>query len=603
MKIRSIQPYSIHSGPGKLKNYMHVSSSEIEEEVTHKIGRGIHGQSSYPLTSKTTPELSHWNGLIYKAAREEGLDPFDVNFWVMKRDALLGTAARGGFPVTYRHWTFGQSYQEMLLPQKHGFANLYELVINNDPSYAYLLEENPMYAQKLVMAHVHGHSDFFKNNYMFSGTFRKMLNRMADHAGSIKRILDEKSVAFEEMEKFIDKYHSIRWLIDMTATTPRDLDFSSRLRKEPEKLPENWGMVDVSHLPPHMQSRFNEPERIEKERKEEEEERERRLQKIPPHPDRDVLAFVVENSKLLNPWQRHVLTLLREESYYFAPQKQTKIMNEGWASFWHMKLMKQKEINEPEHTVEIGNMIGRVFALQRFQINPYTLGYEIFKDIEERWNKGQHGSKWEEITDMEEKKKYDDKSMKGKEKIFEVRKSYNDIEFIRTFFTPEIATKLKMYTWDPDFNDEEMREGDLIFISGKEFEKIRQRLLDELENGGEPIIEVMDGNFRDNGELLLHHVHSYDLKQDYAEETLKSIKDLWGAPVHLDTYKSTAKIDDVEWGDIPPPFPDIKKTKKRMRISIVEKDTVKRHILKDNGEIDYECDAQGNPLQKPRSPW
>ena len=548
----------------------------------HSIGRGTLGRDCYPVNEKTTPELEKWREIIWDVAQKEKLDPFETQFWMMKRDTLLQTAARTGFPIRYRHWSFGQAYQESLLPQKHGLANLYELVINNDPCYAYLLEENPLYAQKVVIAHVMGHSDFFKNNYLFNGTNRQMLNRMADHAGSIQKILDTKKVSFEEMERFIDRVHSIQWLIDLDNNAPRKLNIDAIIDKEIDKVPDDWGKVDASGFPSHMQKRINDHERVTNEQEQEEKRREDALKKIPAQPDRDIIAFIIENSHNLKPWQRHVLSLLREESYYFAPQLQTKIMNEGWASYWHTRLMKQPEIMDQENTSNIGRMFGNVTALSPHSLNPYALGLEMFLDIEDKWNKGQHGQEWDDIAGMEEKKNYDNKSMKGLEKIFDVRRTYKDAEFIRTFFTEDVAQKLKMYTWDPEY-----KNSPELVISSRVFNEIKSRLLEMLENGGQPLIRVVDGNFENKGELRLEHVYSYELKQDYAELTLSNIKALWGRPVHLDTCKAFST------GEVKP-----------MRISALnQRDSsgytrtiVKRYILNDKKEVDYECDANGKPL-------
>ena len=557
----------------KNNDYPIVNASE------HDIGKGIYGQDNYPVTPKTEPELYDWNQKIWKVGKEHGLDPFDTRFWIMQRDTLLQTAARSGFPVRYRHWSFGQAYQELLMPQKHGLANLYELVINNDPCYAYLLKENPLYAQKVVMAHVMGHSDFFKNNYMFNETNRQMLNRTSNIASSINGILDSEKVTVQDLENFIEKVHSIQWLIDLTAKSPKKLNLNKNIIKEPEKLPDNWGKIDTSSLPSHMDKRINYYTRISKEVENEEIRRETITKKNPPEPERDVLAFLIENSVALKPWQRKVLSLLREESYYFAPQLQTKIMNEGWASFWHTNIMKHRDVIDLENATSIGKMFGNVLALQKFNLNPYALGIEIFKDIEDRWNKGHHGTEWETIRNMEEKENYGTKEMKGREKVFEVRKNYNDIQFLRTFFTKDIANKLKMYTWNTSGNDVE--------ISSKDFEDIKNRLLEMLDNGGQPLIQVVDSNHLNRGEIVLKHSHTYDLKQDYAEMTLENIKSLWGRPAHLDTYKTSSSG-----------------TKKPMRISITDsegtpsKNVIKRYILKDNGAVDYECDAKGDRLYK-----
>ncbi len=548
------------------------------------IGQGIVGQGSYPVGPKTTPELYHWATIINKISSEEGLDPFNVKFWVMNRDSLLHTAARSGFPVRYKHWSFGQAYQELLLPQKYGLSKLYELVINTDPCYAYLLAENPLYSQKVVMAHVMGHSDFFKNNYMFGETNRNMLNRMSDIATSINSISNTENVSEKEVEDFIEKVHSIQWLIDLSTSNPRKLKVYSDKKDDLSKVSNDWGKVDVSHLPSHMDRRINDHESLTKEKELEEKRRDEAAKKNPQHPERDVIAFLIENSTTLKPWQKKILTLMREESYYFVPQLQTKIMNEGWATYWHTKIMKHKDVVDLENVAHIGMMLGNVLALQKFNINPYTLGYVIFKDIEERWDKGKHGPDWEAITNMDEKENYDKKEMKGKEKILEVRKKYNDVQFLRTFFTQEIANKLQMYTWDTE-------PGENIEISSKDFQDIKDRLLEMLSNGGQPLIQVIDGNYANRGELVLEHVHSYDLKQDYAEMTLANIKAIWGRPVHLIT-SNTSKDG----------------SKKIMKISVLDsenriepKDVIKRYILKPNGENDYECDASGKPVHRPAS--
>ncbi len=505
-------------------------SQRVSAQGAQGIRFGYYNPKCNPLNEKTDPNLEFWRRNAVQIARKDGLDFYNTHFWFVDQETMLQTAARGGFPTRYPHYSFGQEYENLRIPNQYGLQKLYELVINHDPAHAYLLKSNPAYAQKVVVAHVLGHSDFFKNNYMFRESNRKMLGRMGDHSGIVRRIMDKERVSFEEMEKFIDKVHSIQWLIDMGRASGRPLQMTPDMPQKIRPIPDEWGRVDVSGLPRHMDRIFNPDKRIVEEREAETQRREAQLKQFPQHPDRDVIAFIMENSTVLKPWQRDVLSMLRDESYYFTPQWQTKIMNEGWASYWHCRLMHKPELADTSHAVEISDMIAGVFAMSKTQINPYTIGYTIFKDIEERWNKGRHGKEWEAIKDRKQREEYDTHEMNGYKKIFEVRERYNDYQFIQEFFTPEIAEKLKLFTWEP--NDTGNGRPSLE-IASRQFEEIKRRLLGMLENGGKPLIRVIDGNYQNRGELCLEHVYAYDLKFDWAVKTLQNIHAMWGRPVHL----------------------------------------------------------------------
>ncbi len=508
---------------------------------------------TYEVTDKTDPVLRHWQEEIEKVARREGLDPFPTRYYVMDRDTLISTTARTGFPVRYNHWSFGQAYQDMLLPQKHGHSNLYELVINTDPTYAYLLNENPLYAQKLVMAHVAGHSDFFRHNMTFRETNRGMLNRVGDNAMNIRHILDHnENVTFEEMEKFIDRVLSVQWLIDLSEPKPRPIKYEPHHLRKSVEVASDYGKIDDEGYPAHIRERLNSSERLTKERQEELERMETKANKIPHEPEPDVLAFLIENSPALKPWQRDVLAMLRDESYYFAPQIKTKIMNEGWATFWHHKLMTEMpELVDHEHATDVAAMHSRVIAGQKFNLNPYQLGFYMFKNLKEAWDKGRHGDEYEKITDYETRKNWDTKENKGLEKIFEVRTLENDYSFLNKYFTKDVAEEMAMYTWDPSVPDY-WNKRQQVKLTSRDYKEIKQRMLNMLENGGQPLIRVVDGNFENRGELRLEHVHSYDLEWGEAEDTVTNLRDLWGRPVHLDTYQ---EIDFLK--EVPPYFVQI----------------------------------------------
>lgn len=263
---------------------------------------------------------------IERYAREYGLDFYPISFEVLDYRTLYEVAAFGGFPTRYPHWRFGMEFDQMIKGHTYGLSVIYEMVINNNPSYAYLLEGNDLTTQKMVMAHVTGHVDFFKNNLWFSHTNRHMLDTMANHAVRIGKLVDR--VGYEQVEDFIDICLSLENLIDYHAPYIRRPEAQS---VQPltddgsaEQTPEGLRVER-----PYMQSYINPPQFMEEQRKRLEEER-NRSRKFPESPQQDVLLFLLLNAPLEH-WQHTVLEIIRDEAYYFAPQAMTKITNEGWA--------------------------------------------------------------------------------------------------------------------------------------------------------------------------------------------------------------------------------------------------------------------------------
>lgn len=262
--------------------------------------------------------LREWSERIHRRAKEYGLDFFEVIFEILDFDEINEVAAYDGFPVRYPHWRFGMEYERLRKSYAYGLHRIYEMVINNDPCYAYLLRSNKLVDQKIVMAHVFAHSDFFKNNLWFAHTNSKMLDEMANHATRVRRYIDRYGA--EEVEHFLDACLSIEDLID--CYNPPD---QRKKEEREEDLPIQVGRFKSKD---YMDRYINPPEYLEKERRRLEEEREKH--KIPPEPERDILLFLLEYAPLKN-WQADILSIIREESYYFVPQKQTKVLNEGWA--------------------------------------------------------------------------------------------------------------------------------------------------------------------------------------------------------------------------------------------------------------------------------
>jgi len=289
------------------------------------------------------------------------------------------------------------------------------------------------------------------------------------------------------------------------------------------------GAIEVPRLrsKEYMESFINPEEYLEEQRKKIEQARERE-KRFPERPERDVLSFLLEHAPL-DRWERDVLSIIREEAYYFIPQMQTKIMNEGWASFWHSKIMTEKVLDASE-IIDYADHNAGVLATSQGRLNPYKLGVELFRHVEERWNKGQFGREWEECDSLEAKKHWDLRLGLGRRKIFEVRALYSDVTFIDEFLTPEFCRDHKLFSFSWSNRNERYE------IDSREFKQIKDKLLFQLTNAGNPFIYVEDANFENRGELLLRHEHQgVDLRADYAKETLRSLVRMWKRPVSVAT--------------------------------------------------------------------
>ncbi|HMQ09976.1 MAG TPA: SpoVR family protein [Oligoflexia bacterium] len=434
-------------------------------------------------------ELTKIKENIEDLAKSYGLDFCKTVFQMLDYDQLNQVASYGGFPVRYPHWSFGMTYEELSKGYTYGVSKIYELVINNDPCIAYLMKSNSLLDQKLVMAHVYGHADFFKNNQWFSKTNRKMVDEMANHATRIRRYIDK--YGFDEVEQFIDVCKSLDNLIDI-------------------------------HLPfkNHGSANFKLPrEHLKRSKKEKS-----------VYKQRDVIGYLAINGKLKD-WQSEIMMMLREEAYYFAPQAQTKIMNEGWASYWHSKMMTQHILKDAE-IIEYADHHAGTMAAAKGQMNPYKLGIELFRDIENRWNKGKFGKDYEECNSLQEKNSWNKDLGLGREKIFEVRRVHNDVNFIENFMTMEFCQQHKLFMFAENHEDKSYNE------LKEAFDKFKQQFVVQLSSIHGPPIYIVDENDKSEQLFLEHQHEGVDLKQDWAKETLKNIFLCWGKPVSLLTVVS-----------------------------------------------------------------
>jgi stage V sporulation protein R len=247
-------------------------------------------------------------------------------------------------------------------------------------------------------------------------------------------------------------------------------------------------------------------------------------------PQENILYFIERTAPRLRPWQREILRIVRQIAQYFYPQGQTKVMNEGWASFWHSKIMTEKMLDGSE-LIDYADHHAGTMAVQPGRLNPYKLGLELWRDVEERWNKGRHGPDWDACDDYEERQRWDTGTMEGRAKIFEVRRHYNDLTFLDTFLTPDFVRRHGLFTYE--YND---MTGQYV-ISDRDFRAVKEKLLFMLTNFGQPHIDVVDANFLNRGELVLaHRFEGVPLKLDLASETLENVQHVWKRPVHIETY-------------------------------------------------------------------
>ncbi len=356
-----------------------------------------HGVGQYPFDQvdirlgehPDTPylnKLDDWMRKIWDEAtkprpgfKDGWLQPMDTLFQASNQVDLMEAAARSGFPSRYSHWSWGQDFNDQYQRQRFGLGRLYEMVINTNPSYAFLYDRNPVYAQKVVMAHVLGHTDFFRNNIMYSETNRNMVRVMADHKAKIQKyyndpVLSRKTEGgVHPVEKFLNKFNALEWLVDMNALSPPPLD-SEKAQNDSDD--DDSGKVGVQPhqlgVAPWMQDFLYTHGDWKQYRDKSIQHKDETQCKTLKKPTRDILGFLVEHSKALYPWQRDILGSLREESYYFTPQIRTKLINDC-----------PSLIDESE-TTDISKMMAGVEAPHPNGINPYQVGYAIFRNIYNR---------------------------------------------------------------------------------------------------------------------------------------------------------------------------------------------------------------------------
>ncbi|MBP1917438.1 stage V sporulation protein R [Lederbergia galactosidilyticus] len=434
---------------------------------------------------------------ITEIAEGFGLDFYPMRYEICPAE-IIYTFGAYGMPTRFSHWSFGKQFFKMKLQYDLGLSKIYELVINSNPCYAFLLDTNSLIQNKLIVAHVLAHCDFFKNNARFQNTKRDMVESMAATAERVRQY--EIEYGKKEVEDFLDAVLSIEEHIDPSLLRPK-LD---------------WQVEDTEWEETSIQTTEYDDLWSLDERDKEQAKRKRVKKSFPPQPEKDIMLFIEQYSRELEDWQRDIMTMVREEMLYFWPQLETKIMNEGWASYWHQRILRELDLTSDE-AIEFAKLNASVIQPSKTNINPYYLGLKIFEDIEERWD---HPNK--------EMKEQGVKENSGREKIFEVREIESDISFIRNYLTKELVHREDMYLFQ--------KRGRDYKVVDKDWTEVRDQLVNMRVNGGFPYITVNDGDYLKNGELYLKHWYEdVELDLNYLEKVLPYIHQLWGRSVHMES--------------------------------------------------------------------
>ena len=358
------------------------------------------------ITKGLSPKLKAEAERIEARAREAGLDFFEVVFESLGAEEVNAVAAYGGFPQRFPSWRFGMDFERLNKGYSYGFSKIYELVINGDPTLAYLVRSNSHMEQKLVMAHVFGHADFFRHNIWFEPTDRGMPARMARHGERVTHWMER--VGRDRVERFLDRVLSLDTLLDPY---------------QPQRKRWNGDAADSPY---------------------------------------DLLQFLMRRAPLED-WQVELVSIVRAEAYYFLPQRQTKIVNEGWATYWHSKLLTGGLLEDSE-IIEFSECHAGATADSGSGLNPYKLGLELLRHAE-----------------------------RAGEDLFALRRQHNDLSFLDEYVDADFARSSTLF----------QRQA----AQGQSWQECKQGLLQELAWCGSPRIWTKNMDVEDGAVWVLEHGH------------------------------------------------------------------------------------------------
>jgi len=346
-------------------------------------------------------DLQEWNQRIVELVQRFGLDPYTQEFEICDYEEMLSYMVYSGMPSHYPHWSYGKAYEKLKTLYDYGLSGLpYEMVINSDPCIAYLMRDNTLALQILTIAHVYGHNDFFKNNFTFR-TIRAefTIETFKAHANRVRHYVEDPSIGLEKVERILDAAHALSLQCRRNLSIRKQTETEQRIAKLENSKPSTDPFQSI-----HRRKDWVSPD----------------LDKVPLYPEEDILLFIRDHNPQLADWERDLLTMVHEQAQYFIPQIETKIMNEGWASFWHKRILEALDLPQGLR-LEFFVRHTQVLSPTPGAINPYYVGMKVWEDIEKRWT---HPS-------PEEVKEFGPKKETASEKLIEVREVERDSSFLR----------------------------------------------------------------------------------------------------------------------------------------------------------------------------
>jgi stage V sporulation protein R len=476
-------------------------------------------------TSEWTPELiKNYDDEIARVAQGFGLDTYPNQIEIISSEQMMDAYSSVGMPLGYNHWSFGKQFLDTEKRYKRGHMGLaYEIVINSNPCIAYLMEENTMTMQALVIAHAcYGHNSFFKGNYLF----RTWTNADAiiDYLLFAKKYIArcEKRYGISEVEAVLDSCHAL-------------MNYGVDRYKRPSPLSPEEERLRQNEREEYLQSQVNDLWRtIPVVEKDDDETKEFRF---PHEPQENLLYFVEKNAPLMEPWQREIVRIVRKIAQYFYPQRQTQVMNEGWATFWHYTILNKlydEGLVTDGFMMEFLQSHTNVVAQPPYNspyfsgINPYTLGFAMMSDIkriceeptdeDKQWFPDIAGSNWLETLDF-------------------AMRNFKDESFIAQFLSPKLIRDLRLFAVLDDDSKNTLEITAIHDEAG--YKKVRQAMVEQYNLGSrEPNLQVYNVDLRGDRSLTLRHIqHNRKPLSDSADEVLKHLTRLWGFTVRIDSIK------------------------------------------------------------------
>ncbi len=447
-------------------------------------------------------DLEGWDRKIRAKADDIGLNCFPQEFEICDHTQMMGYMAYSGMPAHYPHWSYGKAYERQKTLYDHGVAGLpYEMVINSDPCLAYLMRDNSLCLQILTIAHVYGHNDFFRNNFSFDHLRAELtIDTFKTHADRMRDYVETPSVGIDRVEALLDAAQALSFQCRRNAAVRKPTP-----AQQEERVLEAAAAPSDPYHRIHKRAETEEPD----------------LHRLPLEPDEDVLLFIRDHNPRLAEWQRDALTIVHDEARYFLPQMETKIINEGWASYWHHKIMNALDLPEAVR-LEFLVRHNQVVAPHAGGINPYYLGFKLWEDIARRG--GDIPLDEFEPTAMP--------AADVRDEMLAVREVDRDVSFLRRFLTEDMMRSLGLFEYQQKGDDYVVTK----VADDDGWRAVKDTLLRNVGTGSIPVIKVVDADHGGSRGLQLRHQHDgRDLQLGYAEKTLQHLHSLWGRQVILET--------------------------------------------------------------------